>query len=222
MQTDCARAIRLLAWVSQYAIRKYAETLETIPRTLAENAGQVRRPCGTLPASLRLVGRPRTLRAAPSPRCPLRAAAYCAVKSACARSQQDSTSTVSDLYAAHTAGNLNCGVNVEAGGAPPLPPPGPRTRALLPRAVAPPATVAIDQARLLATVAIDSTVAIDGVAAGELFFVGCFGLNSGLRSELIVSSGGLGWAGTMDMLQAKVLDHLVSKVISGRAYSQSV
>eukprot|EP00291_Cryptomonas_curvata_P011808 CAMPEP_0172188030 /NCGR_PEP_ID=MMETSP1050-20130122/21678_1 /TAXON_ID=233186 /ORGANISM="Cryptomonas curvata, Strain CCAP979/52" /LENGTH=534 /DNA_ID=CAMNT_0012862441 /DNA_START=9 /DNA_END=1610 /DNA_ORIENTATION=- len=54
--------------LEQYAIRKYAETLETIPRTLAENAGQ------------------------------------------------DSTSTVSDLYAAHTAGNLNCGVNVEAGG----------------------------------------------------------------------------------------------------------
>ena len=27
--------------LEQYSIRKYAETLETIPRTLAENAGQV-------------------------------------------------------------------------------------------------------------------------------------------------------------------------------------
>eukprot|EP00292_Cryptomonas_paramecium_P007329 CAMPEP_0113727936 /NCGR_PEP_ID=MMETSP0038_2-20120614/41534_1 /TAXON_ID=2898 /ORGANISM="Cryptomonas paramecium" /LENGTH=533 /DNA_ID=CAMNT_0000659249 /DNA_START=13 /DNA_END=1611 /DNA_ORIENTATION=- /assembly_acc=CAM_ASM_000170 len=54
--------------LDQYAIRKFAETLETIPRTLAENAGQ------------------------------------------------DSTSTVSDLYAAHAAGNVNCGVNVEEGG----------------------------------------------------------------------------------------------------------
>ncbi len=49
--------------LEQYAIRKYAETLEIIPQTLAENAGQ------------------------------------------------DTTSTVSDLYAAHVAGNINHGRN---------------------------------------------------------------------------------------------------------------
>jgi len=54
--------------LEQYAIKKYAEAFETIPRTLAENAGQ------------------------------------------------DTTSTVSDLYAAHTGGNVNMGINVEQEG----------------------------------------------------------------------------------------------------------
>jgi len=54
--------------LEQYAIRKFGEAMETIPRTLAENAGQ------------------------------------------------DTTSTVSNLYAAHAAGNLNHGVNIEQAG----------------------------------------------------------------------------------------------------------
>lgn len=54
--------------LEQYAIKKYAEAFETIPRTLAENAGQ------------------------------------------------DTTSTVSDLYAAHTEGKFNMGINVEEEG----------------------------------------------------------------------------------------------------------
>uniref|UniRef100_A0A6T8JWW1 CCT-theta n=1 Tax=Hemiselmis andersenii TaxID=464988 RepID=A0A6T8JWW1_HEMAN len=54
--------------LEQYAIKKYAETLEVIPQTLAENAGQ------------------------------------------------DTTSTVSDLYAAHAAGNVTHGVNIEEPG----------------------------------------------------------------------------------------------------------
>jgi len=54
--------------LEQYAIKKFAETFETIPRTLAENAGQ------------------------------------------------DTTSTVSDLYAAHTEGNTNMGIDVEKDG----------------------------------------------------------------------------------------------------------
>lgn len=54
--------------LEQYAIKKFAETFETIPRTLAENAGH------------------------------------------------DTTSTVSDLYAAHTEGNVNMGIDVEKEG----------------------------------------------------------------------------------------------------------
>jgi len=54
--------------LEQYAILKFAEALETIPRTLAENAGQ------------------------------------------------DTTSTVSDLYAAHAGGNVHHGINVEEPG----------------------------------------------------------------------------------------------------------
>jgi len=54
--------------LEQYAIKKYAEAFETIPRTLAENAGQ------------------------------------------------DTTSTVSDLYAAHAEGNVFMGINVEREG----------------------------------------------------------------------------------------------------------
>jgi hypothetical protein len=60
----CVRIARALCWlglggVSQYAIRKYAETLETIPRTLAENAGQVFKP--QTPAIGGLATRPRQL-----------------------------------------------------------------------------------------------------------------------------------------------------------------
>jgi len=54
--------------LEQYAIKKYAEAFETIPRTLAENAGH------------------------------------------------DTTSTVSNLYAAHTEGNVNMGINIEQEG----------------------------------------------------------------------------------------------------------
>ncbi|EKX45203.1 cytosolic chaperonin protein, theta subunit [Guillardia theta CCMP2712] len=54
--------------LEQYAIKKYAEALETIPRTLAENAGQ------------------------------------------------DTTSTISNLYADHTAGKLNHGINIDSPG----------------------------------------------------------------------------------------------------------
>ena len=54
--------------LEQYAIRKFAETLEIIPQTLAENAGQ------------------------------------------------DTTSTVSDLYAAHASGQTTHGVNIDEPG----------------------------------------------------------------------------------------------------------
>jgi len=54
--------------LDQYAIRKFGEALETIPRTLAENAGQ------------------------------------------------DTTSTVSDLYAMHATGKVNHGINIEEPG----------------------------------------------------------------------------------------------------------
>jgi len=54
--------------LEQYAIMKFAEALETIPRTLAENAGQ------------------------------------------------DTTSTVSNLYAAHASGSVNHGINIDEPG----------------------------------------------------------------------------------------------------------
>ena len=46
-------------------------------------------------------------------------------------------------------------------------------------------------------------------------------MNLGCRLGIVVLSGGPGWAGTMDMLEAKVLDHLVSKVRSVRVSSYS-